>query len=216
MRRGAFAGLARTFEALAGRPLAREAEARFARYLDLLLLWNQAQRLTAFGSADDIVRGLFEDSLLFLPLLPPRPLRVVDIGAGAGIPGVPLRIVDPDIRMTLVEARRKRVSFLRTLKRELGLDDLGIVEGRAEAVLREIVDAAGEFDVAVARAAGPSSELVPIALRYLRRGGCFITSGPPPDKLVKGKQPPAAARWEIRDFPALGLRRSFLVARKES
>ena len=58
------------------------------------------------------MRGLFIDSLLFLPVIPPRPLRLVDIGAGPGIPGIPLRIVEPQISLTIVESRRKPVSFL--------------------------------------------------------------------------------------------------------
>ena len=98
---------------------------------------------------------LFEDSLLFLPLLPDRPLRVVDIGAGAGIPGMPLRIVDERIEVTLIESKRKRVSFLKTLRRELGLEKSVVVEeGRAEALVSEVVRRDGAFDVAVARAVG--------------------------------------------------------------
>jgi 16S rRNA (guanine527-N7)-methyltransferase len=212
--REAFARLARTFEALTGRPLADHARAGFVRYLDLLLIWNQAVRLTALESAREIVDGLFSDSLLFLARLPPRPLRVVDIGAGAGIPGVPLRIVDPEIRLTLVEARRKRVSFLGALKRALGLEDLEVIEGRAEVVVRQIVESGGQFDVVIARAVAPPAELVPTALSYLKAGGCFIASGPPADKLAGVTGLPLSARWEIHDFPVLGLKRAFLVATK--
>ena len=112
----------------------------FPQYLDLLLLWNRAQNLTGFESAPEIVRGLFEDSLLFLPLLPDRPLRVVDIGAGAGIPGMPLRIIDEGIEVTLIESKRKRVSFLRTVRRELGLEKSVVIEeGRAEVLVSEVV-----------------------------------------------------------------------------
>jgi len=209
------AGLARTLEAVTGQPITVEANSCFARYLDLLLLWNRAHRLTALDSADAIVRVLFEDSLLFFALLPPRPLRIVDIGAGAGIPGVPLRIVDPGIRLTLVESRRKRVSFLRTIKRELQLEDLEVVEGRAEAVWRQTIESEGEFDVAVARAVGPPAELIPVALRYLKPHGRFIASGPPADRLPGAARLPVNARWEIRDFPILRLKRAFLVATKE-
>jgi 16S rRNA (guanine527-N7)-methyltransferase len=210
-----FSGLGRTVEAMTGRPMAGEARARFSRYLDLLMLWNRSQRLTALGSADEIVRGLFEDSLLFLAVLPPRPLRMVDIGAGAGIPGVPLRIVDPAIRLTLVESRRKRVSFLRAVRRELRLDDVEVVEGRAEAVIEQATGYMGAFDVAVTRAVRPSTSLIAIALSYLKPQGYLITSGPPVHKVEEGIRLPGNARWEIRDFPGLGLRRAFLVVRRE-
>src|SRR3989304_4405129 len=67
---------------LLGRPASKEEQERFAKYLNLLLRWNQTHHLTAFTTQHQIVRGLFLDSLLFLPLLPPRPIRVVDIGSG--------------------------------------------------------------------------------------------------------------------------------------
>ena len=154
-QRAAFDHLADTARVLSGRALDVEARRQFSRYLELLLLWNRAQNLTGFGSPPEIVRGLFEDSLLFLPLLPDRPLRVVDIGAGAGIPGMPLRIIDERIEVTLIESKRKRVSFLKTLRRELGLENSVMVEeGRAEALVSEVVRRDGAFDVAVARAVG--------------------------------------------------------------
>ena len=138
----------------------------------MLLLWNRAQNLTGFESPPEIVRGLFEDSLLFLPLLPDRPLRVVDIGAGAGIPGMPLRIVDEGIAVTLVESKRKRVSFLKTVRRELGLETSVVIEeGRAEALVSEVVRRDGAFDVAVARAVGNLEQVVPTALQYLEARG---------------------------------------------
>ena len=88
-RQAALEHLANTARVLSGRAIDAKARGQFSQYLDLLLLWNRAQNLTGFDSPPEIVRGLFEDSLLFFPLLPDRPLRVVDIGAGAGIPGMP-------------------------------------------------------------------------------------------------------------------------------
>lgn len=207
-------GLARTAEVLTGKPLSQEARAQFHRYLDLLLLWSRSQRLTGFESPGEIVRGLFEDSLLFLPLLPGRrPLRIVDIGAGAGFPGVPIRIVDPGLSLTLIEARRKRVSFLKAVGRELGFGaSLTVIEGRAEAV---VLDLEASFDVAVARAVGAIGQIAPIALGFLKPGGIFIASGPPADP---GQERRAAADvvWEVRDYPALGLKRGFLKTSRKS
>ena len=159
MQQSALEHLAHTARVLSGRPIDARAREQFSRYLELLLLWNRAQNLTGFESPPEIVRGLFEDSLLFFPLLPHRPLRVVDIGAGAGIPGVPLRIIDERIEVTLIESKRKRVSFLKTLRRELGLEKRVVVEeGRAEALVSEVLRRDGAFDVAVARAVGNSSK----------------------------------------------------------
>jgi 16S rRNA (guanine527-N7)-methyltransferase len=165
--------------------------------------------MTALDSAGAIVRDLFIDALLFLPLLPPRPLKVVDIGAGAGIPGLPLSLADPGIAVTLVEARRKRVSFLLATQRELDLHHVAVKEGRAEALLQaqpELVDA---FDVVVARSVGPAVELLPLALKYLKAGGLFLVTGPP--------SPLPRPPLEVVRVPIPGGRRTraFLRATKE-
>jgi 16S rRNA (guanine527-N7)-methyltransferase len=207
-RQSALDHLAHAARVLSGRPIDAKAKGQFSQYLDLLLLWNRAQSLTGFESPPEIVRGLFEDSLLFLPLLPDRPLRVVDIGAGAGIPGMPLRIIDDGIAVTLIESKRKRVSFLKTVRRELGLE-----KGRAEALVSEVVRRDGEFDVAVARAVGNLEEVVSTALQYLKPGGLFIASAPPPARLAD-LAAQSHGEWRILDYPDLGLKRGFLVAQR--
>ena len=166
-------------QALAARPAGPDDRRRFQQYLDLFLRWNRTHRMTARDSAAAIVQDLFIDSLLFLALLPPRPLALVDIGAGAGIPGLPLRLADPAIAVTLVEARRKRISFLLAAQRELDLGNVAVKEGRAEALLEQEPDLAGAFDVVVARSVGPAGALLPLARKYLKAGGLFVVSGPP-------------------------------------
>jgi 16S rRNA (guanine527-N7)-methyltransferase len=206
--------LAHAARVLSGRPIGVKARGQFSRYLELLLLWNRAQNLTGFESSGEIVRGLFEDSLLFLPLLPDRPIRVVDIGAGAGIPSIPLRIIDEGVEVTLVESRRKRVSFLKTVRRELGLEKgVCIEEGRAETLVSEVVRRDGPFDVAVARAVGNLGQVVPTALRYLKPGGVFIVSAPPPARLPSLSAGPHG-EWRILDYGELGMKRGFFVAER--
>jgi 16S rRNA (guanine527-N7)-methyltransferase len=196
----------RAIEAIAGRPPAPLARNRFAKYLELLTLWNRTHHLTGYRAPRDIVRGLFIDSLLFLPLLPPRPHRLVDIGSGPGIPGIPLRIVEPDIQLTLVESRRKPVSFLAAVKRDLAIDDVEVVLGRAGS---EPPDAKGQYDCAVIRALRLDESLLTAALGYLKPGGRLISVARP-----DGKAPApsgSSARIEEVSFPSLGCRRSFVV-----
>jgi 16S rRNA (guanine527-N7)-methyltransferase len=213
-RQSALEHLAHTARVLTGRPIDSKMRGQFSQYLDLLLLWNRAQNLTGFESPPEIVRGLFEDSLLFLPLLPDRPLRVVDIGAGAGIPGMPLRIIDEGIQVTLIESKRKRVSFLKTVRRALGLEKSVVIEeGRAEALVSEVVRRDGEFDVAVARAVGNLRDVVPTALQYLKPGGVFIVSAPPPARMA-GLGAESHGEWRILEYADLGLRRGFFVAER--
>jgi 16S rRNA (guanine527-N7)-methyltransferase len=165
---------------LTGRPATAEDRGRFQRYLDLFTRWNQVHRMTALDSPAEIARGLFLDSLLFLRVLPTtRPIKVVDIGAGSGVPGLPMRIVDPEIALTLVEAKRKRASFLLAVGRELDLSGVKVIEGRAEALVQEDSTLAEGFDVVVARAVGPASHLFPLAMRYLRPGGTVVLAGRP-------------------------------------
>lgn len=143
--------------------------------------------MTALRSPEEIVRGLFLDSLLFLRALPaPRPLKVVDIGAGSGIPGLPIRLADPAISVTLIEAKRKRVSFLLAACRELGLSDVEVLEGRAERLVDENPRLAGGFDAVVARAVGAEEELLPLALSYASPGGAVVLAGSP-DPAVGGR-----------------------------
>ncbi len=208
--------LAAAIRALTGRPASGEERARFARYLDLLLQWNRVHRMTALDSPREIARNLFQDSLLLLPLLPAGLVKMVDIGAGAGIPGVPLRIVERRIALTLVEAKRKRVSFLAALKRELRLEDMVILEGRAETVITQQRDLIEQFDVAVSRGVGPIRELLPLVAKYLRPGGVFIAPGPPKVPPLPPVPAGLVARWEQVPYPTLGLTRVVFVALKDA
>jgi len=181
-----FAELLGAFPSLVGRAATADDRRQFTRYLDLFNRWNGVHRMTALRSPEEIVRGLFLDSLLFLRVLPPRPLKVVDIGAGSGIPGLPIRLADSAISLTLIEAKRKRVSFLLTACRELGLSNVQILDGRAERLVHENPGVAGSFDAVVARAVGPEEDLLPLALSYARPGGVVVLAGSP-DQIYGGR-----------------------------
>jgi 16S rRNA (guanine527-N7)-methyltransferase len=199
---------------LADRPATAEDRQHFAQYLELLVEWNRVHDLTGLRDPRGIVHGLFVDSLMFLPQLPARPLRLVDIGSGAGIPGLPLHLIDPRIETTLVEARQKRVSFLRTVRRELGLESLRLVDARAEDAIREDSGLQGRYDVAVARAVTPTGLFLTMCRRWLRPGGRIVISGPP----ASGALPraPAGMTWVRVPYPKLRMERAFLVTAQEA
>ena len=199
---------------LAGRPATGDDRQRFARYLELLLEWNRVHDLTGLKDARGIVHGLFVDSLLFLPQLPARPLRLIDIGSGAGIPGLPLQLIDPRIEATLVEARQKRVSFLRTVRRELALESLRLIDARAEDAIRENRELEGRYDVAVARAVTPTGPFLAMCRRWLRPGGRIIISGPPPSRALP--RAPAGMRWIRAPYPKIRMERAFLINAEEA
>jgi 16S rRNA (guanine527-N7)-methyltransferase len=200
-------------EQVLGRPAARREIRQFSRYLELLRRWNRTHRLTGVQTPEAIIEKLFKDSLLFIPLLPPRPLKLIDIGAGAGIPGLPLRIVDPAIEVTLVESRRKRVSFLATVVRELGLTDVRILHGRAEAMIQEEPDLEGKFDVAALRGVPLRPELTTAIVAYLRPGGRLLAAGPPRARIELAK-----TGMEIREvsYPGFPSPRMFLLLTREA
>jgi 16S rRNA (guanine527-N7)-methyltransferase len=212
VRRGtsaeAFDDLMAALQAVTGGTPAPDTRRRFERYLDLFLRWSRVHRMTALTSPAAIVRELFLDSLLFLPLLPSRPLRLLDIGAGSGIPGLPIRLAHPEVLLTMMDSRRKRVSFLRAACRELGLSDVVVLEGRAEK-LAVRADLSEVFDAVVSRAVGAPSRLLPVALKYLRPGGVLVVSGPPPgapelpargDPALVAVQVPVPGRTGMRLF----------------
>jgi 16S rRNA (guanine527-N7)-methyltransferase len=200
---------------LLGRGPTAEERRRFSRYLALLLEWDRVHDLTGLSHPQDVVRILFLDSLLFLTQMPERrPLRVVDIGSGAGIPGVPLRIVDAGLSATLIESRRKRVSFLATVRRELGLDDMEIREGRAESLLEEAPELRRAFDCALVRGVRPTPALLTTCLAYLRPGGICIVSGPPVGN--PPLTPQTGMTTALFHSKALGIRRLFLLAQADS
>lgn len=206
------AALAPAIELVTGRLNVSPEIEQFRRYLDLLLAWNRTHRLTGLRSPAAIVRELFQDSLLFLAKLPEGALAVADIGTGPGIPGVPLRIVRPQISLTLIESRRKRVSFLASLIRDLGLSDVVVLEGRAEVLVEQRDDVVGRFDAVVSRAVG--LHVLPSVMRYLKPGGLFLT-GSSPDHCAMTRLPEEVALSRERvPFPRLGLTRDFLVSYK--
>ena len=141
----------------------------FDLYLQELLEWNKKFNLTAVTDPEEIKVRHFEDSLSVLEAVELSSQSVLDIGPGAGFPGIPLKIVRPNIKLTLLESTRKKTEFLKHLVEVLGLKEVEVVWGRA-----------GEwktpkkFEVIVARAVGKLPELTKVALPYLWPGGVLV------------------------------------------
>lgn len=158
-------------EGLTALSLPTEGIPALLRYWELLAEKNKVMNLTAITDPDEAARLHFLDSAALLALADFRGKSVVDVGTGAGFPGLPLKILEPSIRLTLLDAQRKRVDFLREVCGELGLEGVECVHGRAE-------DFAGErregFDIAVSRAVAALPVLAELCLPLVKPGGTFL------------------------------------------
>lgn len=141
------------------------------RYAELLAEKNKVMNLTAITDPDDVARLHFLDSAALLALADFRGKSVVDVGTGAGFPGLPLRILESSIKLTLLDAQRKRVDFLREACDELGLADVACVHGRAEEFAAEHRES---FDLAVSRAVAALPVLAELCLPLVKTGGAFL------------------------------------------
>jgi 16S rRNA (guanine527-N7)-methyltransferase len=118
-------------------------------------------------------RALLEDSLVLLDFLPPGPLRVIDIGSGGGLPGLPLRLARPDIALTLLEANQRKAAFLVQAAATLGLADVEVVARRAEDAGHDPLHRE-TYDFALARAVAPMPVLVELCLPFVALGGRLL------------------------------------------
>jgi 16S rRNA (guanine527-N7)-methyltransferase len=150
----------------AGLGLAAPQIAALGEFLELLTRWNSVYNLTGIHKVDELIERHLVESLALKPLL--RGERVADVGTGAGLPGVPLAIAEPDRAFTLIESRAKRVRFLRHVVGVLGLTNTTVAHSRAEHLP---VDR--PFDTVLARAVAPPAQLLEIC-RHLTAPGSIL------------------------------------------
>ncbi len=181
--------------ALLGIELTAAQTAAFQAYAQQLAEWNARFNLTAIKEPRDVEIKHFLDSLTVLKTLPAGPLRLIDVGTGAGFPGLPLKIMRPELRVTLVEATGKKVKFCEHVATCLGLEGVRVVHARAEDV-GQMPEHREHYDWAVARAVAEMPVLSEYLLPLLVRGGAFVAQ--------KSKDAPAAAHGAERALAKLG------------
>ena len=154
-----------------GLPLDGEALGRYRVYYENLEKTNAVMNLTAITGEADVARLHFLDCAALLTLAELRGKRVIDVGTGAGFPGLALKIACPEMELTLLDSLDKRVGFLRETCEELGFADVACVHARAE----EIPDGFREhFDAAASRAVARLNVLLELCLPYVKPGGLFL------------------------------------------
>jgi 16S rRNA (guanine527-N7)-methyltransferase len=152
---------------LPGLDVSRETIEKLEAYTDLIRKWTPRINLIAPGSLPDLWQRHILDSAQLLPLAPPHPLTWVDLGSGAGLPGIVVAILDPAIRVTLIESDQRKAAFLRTCARELALSVTVLTE-RAESAASQAAD------VVSARALAPLAALLPLVVRHVGPAGIAL------------------------------------------
>jgi 16S rRNA (guanine527-N7)-methyltransferase len=153
--------------ARAGVELPKPQAEALAGFLDLLIRWNRVYNLTGIREPSELVERHLVESLALRPLL--RGERIADVGTGAGLPGLPLAITEPERAFTLIESRAKRVRFLRQVIVELGLRNAVVAHGRAEHLRPE-----QPFATVLARAVAPPAELLEICRNLTAPGSILL------------------------------------------
>lgn len=147
----------------------------FETYYDMLIDRNKVMNLTAITEFDEVMDKHFLDSTyLFRSIELKADYKLIDIGTGAGFPGIPLKIVFPELKITLLDSLNKRVGFLNDVIDELNLNDIEAIHGRAEDIARDKAYRAS-YDIAVSRAVANLSTLSEYCLPFVKIGGKFVS-----------------------------------------
>ena len=173
-----------------GFPLTDRQKEQFERYFELLVEWNEKINLTAITDKDEVYLKHFYDSIapILQGLIENQPIRLLDIGAGAGFPSLPMKILFPELDVTIIDSLNKRINFLHLLAEELGLSGVHFYHGRAEDFAQDKAFRA-QFDLVTARAVARMQVLSELTIPYLKVGGRLLAlkASNAPEELEEAK-----------------------------
>ena len=170
--------------------LTDQQKAQFERYFELLVEWNEKINLTAITDKEEVYLKHFYDSIapILQGLIENQPIRLLDIGAGAGFPSLPMKILFPELNVTIIDSLNKRINFLHLLAEELGLSGVHFYHGRAEDFAQDKAFRA-QFDLVTARAVARMQVLSELTIPYLKVGGRLLAlkASNAPEELEEAK-----------------------------
>ena len=171
-------------------PLSDQQKKQFERYFELLVEWNEKINLTAITDKEEVYLKHFYDSIapILQGLIPNETIKLLDIGAGAGFPSLPMKILYPQLDVTIIDSLNKRINFLQLLAHELNLDGVHFYHGRAEDLAQD-KNFRAQYDFVTARAVARMQVLSELTIPYLKVGGKLLAlkASNAPEELFEAK-----------------------------
>lgn len=171
-------------------PLSDQQKEQFERYFELLVEWNEKINLTAITDKEEVYLKHFYDSIapILQGLIPNETIKLLDIGAGAGFPSLPMKILYPQLDVTIIDSLNKRINFLQLLAQELDLDGVHFYHGRAEDFAQD-KNFRAQYDFVTARAVARMQVLSELTIPYLKVGGKLLAlkASNAPEELLEAK-----------------------------
>lgn len=182
-----------------------EAQLRLIDYIGLLSKWNGTYNLTAIHEPAKMLTHHLLDSLAVLPHV--KPGRLLDVGSGAGLPGIPLAIARPDLSVTLIDASHKKAAFMQQATIELGLNNVAVIHGRVETLQADPF-----FAQIISRAFSDLNDLVRLTRHLLAEGGVWLAmKGVYPNEEVRLLRGACISQVHALNVPGLGAERQLIV-----
>lgn len=170
--------------------LTEQQKIQFERYFQLLIEWNEKINLTAITDKEEVYLKHFYDSIapILQGLIPNETIKLLDIGAGAGFPSIPMKILYPNLDVTIIDSLNKRINFLHLLAGELGLEGVHFYHGRAEDFAQD-KNFRAQFDIVTARAVARMQVLSELTIPFLKVGGKLLAlkASNAPEELTDAK-----------------------------
>lgn len=197
------------------------AHQQFEEYYQQLVEWNKVMNLTAITDMDQVIEKHFVDSLSIINAIDLQSTHsLIDVGTGAGFPGIPIKIAFPHVNIVLLDSLNKRVTFLEYLIQKLDLDNIQAIHSRAEDAAKR-ADLRESFDISTSRAVANLSTLSEYCIPFTKKGGVFISykSGNIDEELEQSKKAINILGGSIENhikfqLPDSEINRSFIVIRK--
>lgn len=195
--------------------------AMFETYYEMLVEKNKVMNLTAITEKNEVIDKHFIDSISLKKAMDvTKSVKVLDLGTGAGFPGIPLKIAYPNLQVTLLDSLNKRIKFLQEVIEELSLEEIDAIHGRAEDYAKQS-GYREQFDICVSRAVANLATLSEYCLPYVKQGGCFISykSGAVQEELEQSKKAIKELGGRVKEvipfvLPDTDIERTFVVIEK--